>query len=368
MTKVVDADGHVLEPFGIWERVDRKFRDRVPRLVKSDHGRDCLAIDGRTISTSTLSFGALIGAAGRPQTLQTFETLTYADARAGGSDPDARITDMDLEGIDTAILYPSVALFFGALDGDLAAALSHVYNEWLADYCRAQPARLIGIAAVPLQDVDAAVGELRRVVTKLGYRGVFVRPNPYGGVPLDDPRYDPFWAEAQELGAVVGIHEGLNSGMPTAGVDRYRVQWLKHAVSHPFEQQLALLSLIGGGVLERFSGLRVVFLESGCGWLPAWLHRLDEHYEKLAWQSPWLKHPPSHYFARQCHISCDADENMIGVVAGAVGPEKILYASDYPHFDAPFPDSVRLIRENSALASDVKDAVLGGNAGRLYGL
>ena len=113
------------------------------------------------------------------------------------------------------------------------------------------------------------------------------------------PAYEPFWAAVQELNVPVAIHEGTTMNVPTAGADRFENHWFRHMISHPHEMQIACMSLIGGGVLERYPELRIVFLESGSGWLPHWLERMDEHVESFHWLVRGLTMKPSEYFNRQ---------------------------------------------------------------------
>lgn len=114
------------------------------------------------------------------------------------------------------------------------------------------------------------VKELHRMAN-LGWKAVFLRPNPVKGRILSDPAYEPFWTACEDLDMAVGIHEGNHSRLSTTGAERFNSRFALHACSHPMEQMMALLALIEGGVLERHRRLRVAFLESGCGWLPYWL-------------------------------------------------------------------------------------------------
>jgi predicted TIM-barrel fold metal-dependent hydrolase len=141
-----------------------------------------------------------------------------------------------------------------------------------------------------------------------------------------------------------------------------------HMVSHPFEQMLACLSLICKGVLERFPQLQVVFLESGVGWLPYWLWRMDEYREILPFQVPWLKKKPSEYFRRQCYISCESHEDNLGATIQAVGEDRILFASDYPHWDATFPGATKAILGRTDISPEAKKKIMGENTQRLLGL
>ena len=179
------------------------------------------------------------------------------EAQPGGSDPVARLADMDAEGIDQAVLYPSVGLYFWALDDPAAAvAVAQAYNDWLAGYCAAAPDRLFGAAMLPMQDPAAAVAELRRAVTELGFTAAFVRPNPCRGRSLCDPAYDPIWEAAEELDVAIGVHEGSSVIVPTLGSDRPFNPLVLHALSHSFEEMLAYAQLAAFGVLERHPASR----------------------------------------------------------------------------------------------------------------
>jgi uncharacterized protein len=165
------------------------------------------------------------------------------------------------------------------------------------------------------------------------------------------------------------VHEGSGAFLPTAGVDRFAGQWFfTHTISHPFEQMLASLGLICQGALERNPELQVVFLEAGSGWLPYWLWRMDEHHEVLSFQVPWLKMKPSEYFRRQCFISFEADETRLGEVIDSIGADRLVFASDYPHWDATFPGVTDMILNREDLNDETKRKIMGENAARLLRL
>jgi predicted TIM-barrel fold metal-dependent hydrolase len=126
--------------------------------------------------------------------------MAYKDGKPGGFDPHKRIPDMDADGIDAVFLYPSLGLFSGAIrDPELAAAVCRAYNRWLADYCKPYPDRLFGVAMLPMQSIDLAIAEMRFARKELGFRGGFLRPNPYNNKMIHHPDYEPFWAAAEDL-------------------------------------------------------------------------------------------------------------------------------------------------------------------------
>src|SRR5262249_3978313 len=233
--KVIDADGHILEPLDIWNRyMDPAYRERAPRLILDDNGKERLLLEGKVLGNPK-GLGRL-GAIGARDGSVRDDVMMYEDGRPGGVDPHARIKDLDLDGIDAAFLYPSIGLFSGAVsDPGLAAAMCRAYNRWLADYCKPYPDRLFGIAMLPMQSIDLAIEEMRFARKPLGMKGGFLRPNPYNGRMANHPDYDPFWAEAQELDFSIGFHEGASGGMPTVGVDRFEGRGARHIISHTME-------------------------------------------------------------------------------------------------------------------------------------
>ena len=197
----------------------------------------------------------------------------------------------------------------------------------------------------------------------------FVRPNPCLGRSLSDRAYDVVWEAAEELDVPIGIHEGSSVDVPTLGSDRPFNPLLLHAVSHSFEAMLACAQLIAFGTLERHPGLRLLFLESSGGWVPFWLERLDEQAESFGGFCPDMALRPSEYFARQCAISFEVDEQTLPALVPFVGERRIVWGSDYPHHDATFPGAVEAIRTTVApCATATQVHVLGLNARRHYRL
>ena len=365
---VIDSDGHVLEPVDLFEKyMDPVFRNRAPRLIVDTDGKERLLVEGKKLG-SPKGLG-LLGAIGARQGAVDDVTMKYVEGRKGGFDPQARIADLDLDGIDAAFLYPSIGLFSGAIDDPgLAAAVCRAYNRWLADYCRPYPDRLFGVAMLPMQSIEAAVEEMRYARKELGMRAGFLRPNPYKGRMLHHPDYAPFWAEAQELDFAIGLHEGASGGMPQVGVDRFETRGAKHIISHTMEMMLAALSVIWGGVCERFPRVRIAFLESGGGWIAPWLDRMDRHFDDQGFNDSGLTMRPSELFQRNCWISFEPVEGSLSVLADYIGPHKIMWATDYPHPDGFFPGAPLLIAKRPELSAETKREILGGGARRFYAL
>jgi predicted TIM-barrel fold metal-dependent hydrolase len=362
--RVLDADGHVLEPWSAWASVPDRYR---PSATTDAHGLDHVVVANQEV------FLARLGQMGRPGTDvgEPVGPVPLEEARAGAFDPAARLVDMDSEGIDEVVLYPTIGLgFWGIGDPKAAVALARAYNDWLAGYCAIAPGRLRGAAMVPFQDPDAAVKELRRAREELGFVAAFVRPNPCLGRTIVDPENDRFWEEAETLGVTVAIHEGFQNAVPPLGSDRTPTNVLVlHACSHTLEQMLACAQLIGLGILERHPALRFVFLEAGGGWAPYWLERLDHQVPSYHRYAPPMSLLPSEYFARQCWVSFEVDDPTLPALVPFVGESRIVWGSDYPHADSTFPGATAELFETIAgLEASTQRRILGLNAAALYGL
>jgi predicted TIM-barrel fold metal-dependent hydrolase len=367
--KTIDADGHVIEPADLWEReLPASMRERGFRIRwNADTRQEEVHLEDGVL----LPFGIVgVGMAGRPFD-DIGKGVRYGELLPGGSDPARRLKDMDEEGIDIAVLYPSVGLFLEAIqDAALAEACCRVYNDWLADYCRTDPKRLAGIAGIPMQDVDAAVRELRRAKSELGMKGAFVRPNPCKGRALHDPYFDSFWAAAAEAGMPIGLHPSGAGDLPgTLQGLRVDAPIMGHPSIFFIDNFIGFSHLVCGGVLERHPRLEVIVLEAGGGWLGHWFDRFDHFAHVYGWMAPHLRLKPSEYFKRQCYVSFDPDETTLPALTPVIGEDRIVWASDYPHLDATFPGVVRELEEHLLkLPPSAQDKVRGANAARLYGL
>jgi predicted TIM-barrel fold metal-dependent hydrolase len=302
---------------------------------------------------------------------------------------------MDRDGIDVAVLYPSTALFFGPDDPidafhdvEFVLDCQRAYNDWVAEYCAAHPRRLFAMAGVPLQAPDLAVMEAERAVRERGLQGVFVRPSAYvEELPLNHSVYDPFWAACQNLDVPVAFHPGVHVDTPGA-CRKFRLvaesenmmvtnmamdelhggSGLGQAVGNTVDMIVTLGRLLMGGVCERYPRLRSLFLESGGGWIPTQLERMDEQVKAFPLEKRWLSLLPSEYFRRQCWAGFEPEEWNLAACAEWLGPGRVLWASDYPHPEF-HPEVVKELREAIApLPEDARRKILGENAISAYKL
>jgi uncharacterized protein len=339
--RILDADAHVVEPAGL-------FAKWAPAGVS-------------VIDLPPTTPFELCG-----------DSSLLADQLEHGFDAPSYLRAMDAQGIDAAVLFPSMGLFvpfLPELDADASAAACRAYNEWIAAYCETDARRLTGVGIVPQRWPQLAAAEAQHAAT-LGLAGVLVRPNHVGTVYLDDAEFDPFYDTLEQTGLALGVHEALGVRAPTIGSDRFSSFAARHACSHPLEQMTAAVAIFLGGVLERHPQLRVAFLESGTGWMPYWLLRLDEHREWMHdTECRDLTLSPSEYFARQCVISADPEDRLAAWVVSRLGADHVIWASDFPHPDASFPDAVDVfLRENPELDHAAQRAVLWDTPLRFYRL
>ena len=252
--RIIDIDGHVREADDLFEKyLEAPYRARAPKVEKVANGQLLFRLEGERHHRRPDESPFRIKDDGSPAN----------ENRHLATNPKQRLVAMDRDRIERGLLFPSAGLYLPSVQEEAyAAALCRAYNNWLYDYCGEDRHRLMGVGVIPVQDVKLAIDEAKRAVNELGFKGIFVRPNPVKGRNIDDAYYDPLYKTIVELGVPLLVHEGSGAFLPTAGADRFAGQWFfTHTISHPVEQMLASLGLICRGTLERNPELQVVFLE-----------------------------------------------------------------------------------------------------------
>ena len=340
--KIIDSDMHIMEPPDLWERyIDKKFRDRAPRGVVSHNVRDLRMVypDGRDWARQSPRESDV--ASGR--NFEKNQGIYRHDAERGWTS-EVQIEAMDIEGLDIAVLYPTRglrALVVEDMDAPFAAAMARAYNDWLYDFCKQDPKRLIGAAMLSTYDMNDAVKEARRCAEVLGFRAVFLRAVPLVDHQWQDDYYEPLWSALEDLNLSVGLHESTGTGARQVGRRLEPNLMLRRVYAQPFEQMMALGGFCAGGILARHPKLRAAFLEANCSWLPWLLWRLDETWELEGdvW-APDLKQKPSEYFNRQCVVSIEPDEITATNIVEQFGSGHLVFSTDYPHGDSKYPEAV----------------------------
>ncbi len=371
--RILDSDIHVIEPPTLFQDfLDAPFRSRMPVMRRSDvTGVDTWVIEGQTfpIWNEWPEFASANAALKRKKEQTPFQVKAFSR----GFDAPTTLEAMDIEGVDAAALFRTNGgtwiLGLDDLDPEYAAALCRAYNDWMRNYCNADPERLKGVALLPLQAIDLAVEEARRAVNELGFVGLTVHPEPVNGRFLYDPEVESLWSEIEQLGAAVCLH-GTSTAPGREDISRKYLRHpaartLTHALSFPTQMMSALAGLTITGVLERHPGLRVAFLEANCSWLPWLLYRIDDQHEKYRESDLPLK--PSDYFLRQCVISMESDEAMARDVIARYGDDLMVVSTDYPHPDSPFPHAMDEFFAIE-MPDETRRKILWDNCARLYRL
>jgi predicted TIM-barrel fold metal-dependent hydrolase len=283
--------------------------------------------------------------------------------------PDDQLAAMDEDGIDVMVLYPTAGLHVSALhERDFATAITRAYNDWLCHFCKKAPQRLKFAALLAPQDPSAAAEELTRAVSQRGAVAA-VLPTYMPQMPdFGDALYDPIYAAAERLGVGIGFHTGTSAD--SLGGLRFRKFLSAHTIDHPAEQMMAMIATIIGGVFERFPGLNIAYLESGIGWVPYMMDRLDEEVEKRgADEAPYLKRLPSEYVTSgRIFFGVECGEKTIPDSLRWKLEDALLYSSDYPHWDGDWPHTVKTVRERQDLSDGTKKKMMHDNVARFYKL
>src|SRR5215468_5656313 len=370
----VDADGHLLEDAALWQHyIEAKYKDRALCIKRDENGLEYLEIGGRPSKRTRRGYPATLGRMGQKD-LEAFaphpEKTYAANMPFGACDADERLKLLDAEGLDAAVLYPTLGILWESelSDVELSQAYCRAYNRWVAEFCSGSRGRLIPIAHLSLGDPAAAATELERAV-KDGCKGGWVAQFVMTRKPHAHPDHDPLFAKAQELGVPLGVHPTVEPNWALPG--RYDWKYLRGQyyflnVTAGDGIRHAFTSFFQYGTFDKFPQLKLVLLEAGAGWIAYWLDRLDAVYASAMGQTVPLKEKPSHYFKRQCWISADPDESALPAMVDLVGADRFFWASDFPH-----PDHVgNYIEEVEELGSKLKpgdrEKVLGTNVMQVY--
>ena len=381
--RYIDSDAHVLEPEDLWERyLEPEFRKNAPRTVAhwisaAEHGLP-EAIDGLAYHQETHVGG---------ESMPAFDTgypipgafqmpgcaEVYDEYRQMGFSPAAYQLVLERSGIDYMVLYPTAGLTMNCAVGvepKQAAAHCRAYNNWLADFCRDSDRRLVGIGAIDLRDPALAAAEARRCVIELGFHGVQINPEPLPDYPpLQDQRYGDLWSTLEELDVPLAIH--LAPISPHNVARYYFGPWHMGIGASAFilGNMSASVALILGGVLERHPKLRVVHLETGCGWAPFWLERMEAGILGSTRGVMPLKLTPTEYFQRQCCVAADPDDPWIPQFIETLGDDCLVTNTDFGHPEGK--GYVHAIEDTLALENVSEESlrkIMWDNAARLYGL
>jgi predicted TIM-barrel fold metal-dependent hydrolase len=376
---LIDADAHIDPPHVMWkDYLPKHLRDQAPYIEEGDE-HDFVVFEGakrplRLINNQAGRKGADFKMVGK-----------LSDLREAWR-PEQRLADMDTDGIEAAVLFGGGPL--GSTNQELYTASFETYNRWLHDFCGADRKRLVGVAYVPMRDIDETLGMIRQAA-KLGFRsvnipafpqaveGVFTAAklealatgqvtaltgDPTGGRNYADPEFDRLWAEIQDLDMTVTIH--LGGRIPRFGSKKH---FLADMVMSKVAMAEPIAIAIYGGIFQRFPKLRFVTVESGVGWFAWMAEYMDRTWEKQRfWTDSQLTEKPSFYMDRNVFGSFINDR--LGVLCrNEPGGRNIMWSSDYPHSETSFPHSHDVIARDfvGVPEADIKE-IVADRARRVY--
>ncbi len=384
----ISADSHAVEGPDVFTGLAERFGDDAPRVVSRDGGGDYIVIPNRRGGRLNVGYMALAatrldrqdpldrkvghkpgtGTIDDPE-IQAYINGGYGAMRPGLTDGARRGEDQDVDGLAAEVLYPGYFAMFGLPNVELLIALQRNYNDWLHDQCTMSNGRLIGLAALPVQDPAAAVAELDRVIG-LGYRGVVIPSNAPKDRRYCDEDYDPLWARAQEAGIPISFHVGCFSHIPTwlketSGRDPIAVYSGTASLIHD-----TLVELMCRGVCRRFPDLQFVVAEYNAGWLAHWLDRVDQ-----GWLREYSKDPSGspvesvhEIWKRQFYATIEDDQPAL-LTRHFIGEDRLMWGSDYPHTDSTWPCSADVLNEMfAAYPAKTRQAITHDTVAALYNL
>ncbi|HVO95877.1 MAG TPA: amidohydrolase family protein [Terriglobales bacterium] len=384
--KLISADSHVNEPPAAWERVQEEYGERAPRVAKDPPGVPkgiWLLIDGLPpVGLSHYSKGLVVSknkGISEVEQEKHFETIRFNESfryedYPGGWEPSARLKDQDLDGVEAEVLFSSAARqLYSITDEPYQRAIFHSYNDWLHEFCAVNPRRLIGLALIPILNMEHTVADIFHYA-KLGFRGVQL-PTRIKDSGYYEPVYEPMWGALEETGMVINVHTSATQGVARKHYEGPReadprTQSLGLATKQAPAQQF-LGNLILSGVFDRHPKLKIVCAEFDVGWVANLVQQVDYWFGRASTydaEKNINKLPPSEYFKRNAFFTYQDDR--AGVLTTSVyGADNFLWASDYPHGVTTWPNSKETVDRNCAgIDPVVKKKLNRENVVKLYQL
>jgi uncharacterized protein len=374
--RVFDSDTHV-EPTAevIDQYVDPGFRSRLPELAPYRQpvrpGNPGGAPGKHVYRYGQISFKRILGEAAPRDTHSGRDThwMGSKQPRAGTQDDQAesRIQDMDDEGTDTHFCIPTAwTSLVGHPDPSIEVNIIRAFHRHMANFSGNHPDRLQSMIVASARDVDAAVQEIKSWGKSRW--AVAVMPLVTKDIPADHPSLDPIWKAAVDHDLPIAHHSFTWTPPYFPGAfDLWDNVFLGRLASHPWGAMRFIASVIGGGIMDRYPDMRVGTLECGFGWLPFWGKRMDEQYAYVG-STQELKMKPSEYLKSGryfCSVERHEGDDMFRMVSSFLGDDVLMYASDYPHSECQFPETVE-----NFLAWQMKPAqrakLMAGNADRFF--
>ncbi len=367
---VVSADSHIdlwALPFDTFtSRVPKAWRERVPHVVQGPEGVEWVAGERGEFKLGQAGTRSISNAR-----MERMLQVGFDPKDRRPVDPELRIEDQEKDGVDGEVIYGIFSLSDLMKDRDAAAIAFRAYNEYVAEFSQAQPDRFCCLGIIPGNTVEAAIADLEHIA-ELGLRGA-----QWGYLdtvkPIWHPYWEPFWAAAAERQVVISLHAPVFGSTTTVGLlphlERHPASYAAFLCVFPMQLDEAVTSVIFSGTLERNPALKVVLTESGVGWIPYLLERMDhewhDYYEVGDWKS-LIDTEPSQLF--RDHIYATFQTDTVGPrLAADFCPDNFMWGSDYPHPDGVWPDSKEHIGKSLAgLSDDMRRKIVNDNVRAVY--
>jgi aminocarboxymuconate-semialdehyde decarboxylase len=275
--------------------------------------------------------------------------------------PEQRISDMDSLGVDIHVLSTGAFFYFYERDAQQVAAMDRECNDYVSRLTREHPARFAGLANLPMQDVKAAVAELERSVTQLGLKGAMIGDH-VNGKTYDDPQFYPLWQAAEQLGAVLLIHQG-GSTVVSSRINRYH---LPNTIGNLADRALTFASFVFGGVMDKYPNLKVCLCHGG-GYTCYGIGRMDRGWQVRQEARVNIQQPPSAYLHRFYYDCLTHSEEALRMLIDMVGVDKVLFGTDWP-FDMCMDWPVSWLLRMESITQEEKEAILWKNLEKLLGV
>lgn len=341
---LVSVDDHVCEPPDLFEKhVPARYRDRAPRMVHRSDGTDVWVYEGQQVPNVGLN-----AVAGRPPEEYGIEPTSLSQLRPGCYDVNARIDDMNANGVLGSLCFASMTGFTGELftraaDKKLSEIMVQAYNDWHVDeWCGSHPGRFIPLGLPMMWDPEATAREIHRLASK-GCHAVTFPDRPAGlGLPsIHSEHWEPIWRACDETGTVICIHIGSGTGMnlqdPEAAVEIM-------ITGAPISLFNCATELVFSRFLRRYPNLRIALSEGGIGWIPYFLERIDyvyQHHHRWTLTDFGGKLPSDVF--REHVITCFIDDDAGIANRERIGLDIITWECDYPHSDSTWPNSPEVL-------------------------
>jgi predicted TIM-barrel fold metal-dependent hydrolase len=382
---VIDVDTHVLEPSDVWQRyLDAEYRVLARSAFWHEpdgNGGAVTIVNGmavRPMSLTGINRQAVWRPGMTPESIGALDPTARHPVNPGASDPRARLADMDAMGVECHVLFPTLFAehFSVVTNPDVAAALARAYNDWIWDFSRAAPARLVPVAVLPMQGVSFAVREAVRVAER-GFRAVCIRPAFVSSRFPNHRHYDALWRECVTRDLTVCFHPAVGNTNPEwtsqgSFVERVAANLrighdVAEAVAPTMDAATLLTALCFCGHMEEYPRLRLAFVHAGASWVPLALEKSETYLWLLSAIQDVSLEPERVFFQRPSLVSFPSWESTVARMPDVFG-DVGAWGSRYPHHDASEPGEARALLERHGVSPDAQAKLLGRNAAGFFGL